>query len=237
MRISQPGDLPVSTDFEQIANHLAPHRSQLLELGCGAALTTRMLAEANPACHIVALEVDGIQHDKNLLIDDLPNVRFGLGGAEAIDLPDASVDAVLMLKSLHHVPVANMDRALIEIRRVLRPGGLAYLSEPVYLGAFNEILRLFNDEKTVREAAFEAIRRAVDAQLLTLEREIHFLSPSCFAGFAEFEQRVIGATHSQFKIDADLHAEIRAAFLPHVDAEGIATFHNPLRVDLLRRPT
>lgn len=236
MQISATGDLPQSSDFDQIANLLPLQDARLLELGCGAAFTTRRLAESFAVREIVAMEVDRVQHEKNLQIADLPNVRFQFGGAQAIDLPDGSVDAVIMLKSLHHVPVEDMDAAFGEIARVLRPGGRAYISEPVYAGDFNEILRLFNDEKRVREAAFEAIGRAVAGGRLQLEREVHFFGTSRFQGFEEFEQRIIGATHSEFSIDAKLHERIKAAFLPHVDADGFAEFLNPLRIDLLRKP-
>jgi SAM-dependent methyltransferase len=236
MQIASNAELPVSTDFDQIDKRLPHKHGHWLELGCGAAFTTRRLAEAFPELRITAMEVDRTQHDKNLAIDDLPNVRFVYGGAEAIDLPDGSVDTVVMLKSLHHVPVDLMPQALREIARVLRPGGLAYISEPVYAGEFNAILRLFNDERTVREAAFEAIRTVVDGGLLDLDEEIHFLSPSRFEGFAEFERRIIGATHSSFDIDDALLQQIRDAFMPHVDANGIAEFRSPLRVDLLRKP-
>lgn len=237
MELHRTGPLPTSSDFEQIARRLPLHDTRLLELGCGTAMTTRMLANAFPTTEIIATEVDSIQHAKNLQIDDLPNVTFMHGGAEAIELPDSSIDAVLMLKSLHHVPLAAMDDALSEISRVLRPGGLAYLSEPVYDGAFNEILRLFNDEKTVREAAFAAIERALDGGSLVLQEEVHFVSESRFDGFAEFEQRILGVTHSHFDIDDALFAEIRTRFDAHLDDAGVATFLNPLRVDLLRKPT
>jgi SAM-dependent methyltransferase len=236
MRIVHDGDLPVSTDFEQIAELLPLENARLLELGCGAALTTRRLAETFPVREIVAMEVDQIQHEKNLLIPDLPNVSFRYGGAQDIALPDDSVDAVIMLKSLHHVPVSDMDAAFSEITRVLSPDGLAYISEPVYAGQFNEILRLFNDEKVVREAAFDAIRRAVDKGQLRLETEVHFRSPICFEGFEEFEHRILGATHSSFDVDEVLHAQIREKFMPHVDDNGMAEFLSPLRVDLLRKP-
>lgn len=236
MQISATGDLPRSSDFDQIADLLPLQDARLLELGCGAAFTTRRLAESFPLREIVALEVDHIQHEKNLQISDLPNVRFQFGGAQAIDLPDSSVDAVIMLKSLHHVPVGEMDAAFGEITRVLRPGGYAYISEPVYAGAFNEILRLFNDEKRVREAAFAAIGRVVESGCLQLEGEVHFFATSRFQGFEEFEQRIIGATHSEFSIDEDLHERIKAMFLPHIDDDGFAEFLNPLRIDLLRKP-
>lgn len=235
MKIALSGKLPVSSDFEQIGANLPLRGARLLELGCGAALTTRQLAEAFAPAEIIAMEVDRIQHDKNLKIDDLPNVGFRYGGAESIDLEDDSVDAVIMLKSLHHVPIDRMDDALDEIARVLRPGGRAYISEPVYAGEFNDILRMFNDEKTVREAAFSALRRAVERGPLKLVDEIHFNGISRFEGFEEFDQRVIGATHSTFDIDTSLHARIRDRFVPHLGDDGIAEFLNPLRIDLLEK--
>ena len=236
MQITRTGDLPTTSDYELIRDRVPVAGSRLLELGCGTAVTTRQLAESLPVREIIAMEVDAKQHEKNQLIDDLPNVRFVFGGAQSINLPDNAIDAVIMLKSLHHVPVADMDKALNEIARVLRPGGLAYISEPVYAGAFNEILRLFNDEQRVREAAFAAIGRAVERAVLSLEEEIHFLSVSRFVGFGDFQQRVLGATHSTFRIDDALFDRIRQRFLAHVDSDGNAEFLNPMRVDLLRKP-
>lgn len=235
MQIARDGDLPYSSDFEQIGNLLPLENTRLLELGCGAAFTTRKLAEKFPVREIVAMEVDRIQHEKNLQISDLPNVSFKYGGAQSIGLPDASVDAVIMLKSLHHVPMADMDQSFSEIARVLRPGGLAYISEPVYAGDFNDIMRLFNDEKLVREAAFAATQRAVDMGKLELDREIHFFSTRRFQGFEEFDRHILGATHSEFDIDDALYAEIKRQFMPHIGDDGIAEFHHPLRIDLLRK--
>lgn len=100
------------------------------------------------------MEVDVIAHRKNLQITDLPNVTFGLAGAQDIPLDDETADIVLMFKSLHHVPVELMETSLREIRRVLKPAGLAYISEPIFACDFNEILRLFHNEQEVREAAF-----------------------------------------------------------------------------------
>lgn len=241
MRITSDTVLSESTDIDLIETYLQPaglnpFGATLVELGCGAAAATRELAERYPESRIVGFEIDPIQHDKNKALGGPPNLEFRFGAAQHIDLPTASVDGVLMLKSLHHVPTPSMDKALDEIARVLRPGGLAYLSEPVYAGAFNEILRLFHDEKVVREAAFAAIQRCVAHGTLLLEHEIHFLSQSRFEGFSAFEERVIGATHTDFAIDDALLDRIRAAFLQHCDDTGAAVFLNPTRVDLLRKP-
>jgi len=235
MQLIKQGQLPTSSDRELIAQHLPLHNATLLELGCGTAFATRKISEAYPTVKIIATEVDRIQHEKNLQVTDLPNVSFRYGGVEAIAAEDASIDAVIMLKSLHHVPVELMDQGFAEIARVLRPGGLAYISEPVYAGEFNEILRLFNDEKRVREAAFASIERAIASGKFELAEEIHCNSVSRFEGFSDFEQRILGATHSNFDVDDALFEQIKAAFTPHIDSDGIAEFHNPLRVDILRR--
>jgi len=218
--------------FEQL---LDLDHKDILELGCGSARLTRLIAETGPGRRITALEVDRIQHDLNLAIDDLPNVHFDLAGAEAIPHADASIDVVFMFKSLHHVPMELMDQAMTEIARVLRPGGLLYVSEPVYAGAFNEILKLFNDEQRVREAAFAVVQKAVEQGLFDLERQVFFRSPVGFADFAEFEQRIIGATHSEFKLSPETYAAVRARFAVHQTAEG-ASFEQPIRVDLLQKP-
>ena len=81
MQIARDGELPLSSDFEQIKRTLPLEGARLLELGCGAAYTTRRLAESFPLREIVAMEVDRIQHEKNLLIPDLPNVQFQFGMA------------------------------------------------------------------------------------------------------------------------------------------------------------
>jgi ubiquinone/menaquinone biosynthesis C-methylase UbiE len=178
MEISDPSADRVC-DEHAIVNSLLPlSGAHVLELGCGTAVQTRAIAQGGQVASIAALEVDQIQHARHLQIRDLLNVSFSVGGAEEIPAANASIDIVLMFKSLHHVPVDKMDQALADIRRVLKPGGLAYLSEPVYAGEFNEILRLFHDEKAVRDAAFAAIQRAVHGGALELVSQTFFSAPS-----------------------------------------------------------
>lgn len=235
MQLIQSGELPVHTDLELISHYLPMRDSHLLESGCGAAFTARKIAEQNPGVQITATEVDKIQHEKNLNSEPLPNLQFKLAGMQEIPVEDNSLDGVFMLKSLHHVPPSLLDEGFAEIHRVLKTGGLLYLSEPVFAGEFNEILRLFNDEQEKRATAFDAIKKAVASGLFELEKEIHFSSISRFQGFEEFESRIIGATHSNFDVDEALLLEIRSRFLPHLNAEGMAEFVNPMRVDLLRK--
>lgn len=207
----------------------------LVELGCGSADITRDIASGGSGRRVFAFEVDEAAHEANLQITDLPNVTFELAGAESIPLDDVSVDVVLMFKSLHHVPPALMEPAMREIHRVLKPGGLLYVSEPVFAGDFNEILRLFHDEQQVREAAFNTLQQAIEAGLYELVEETFFNSPMHFDDFADFENKVINATHTEHRLDADLYQQVKNRFAAHQGEDG-AHFQMPIRVDLLRRP-
>lgn len=207
----------------------------ILELGCGSAEITRNIASAGAERKITALEVDEIAYGKNLQITDLPNVSFGLAGAQDIPLEDAAVDVVFMFKSLHHVPLELMAPAMREIRRVLKPGGLAYISEPVFAGALNEILRLFHDESKVREAAFNTVKKAVDEGLFELVEETFFNSPMKFESFADFENRILKVTHTHHNLSEEVYDLVKQCFEKHLGDDG-AHFLMPIRVDLLQRP-
>lgn len=235
MQISDPSSKILCDEREIYESVLPLQGARILELGCGNAEKTGAIAQGGKVASITALEVDEIQHAKNLQIRNLPNVEFRLGGAEAVPAPDASFDIVLMFKSLHHVPLDAMDRALAEIRRVLKPGGLAYISEPVYAGEFNEILRMFHDEKAVREAAFGAVQRAVRGGAFELVAQKFFDTPGHFDSFEQFDQRIMKVTHTQHRLSPELYQAVREKFMRHVTAQG-ADFRNPIRVDLLRKP-
>lgn len=236
MKINDPKASLEATELEIMQRTLTLPGSRVLELGCGRAWMTRILAEKFSPEIIIATEVDRIQHQKNLLIDDLPNVSFELCSATEINQPDATIDVVIMLKSLHHVPVDLMDQAMDEIARVLKPGGLAYISEPVYAGELNNILKLFNDEREVRLAAFNTISMAVERKILDLDEQIFFNAPGHYRDFAHFEQRMLKVTHTEHNISNELYRQIKKAFMQHMTQEG-AFFLKPTRVDLLRRPT
>jgi ubiquinone/menaquinone biosynthesis C-methylase UbiE len=232
MRISDPEVTLVANEAEILDELLHLQGATVLELGCGKADKTRIVAKK--AAVVLALEVDEIQLAKNLTIADLPNVRFAQGGAEKIPADDSSFDIVMMFKSLHHVPTEVMDNVFSEIRRVLNPGGLAYISEPVYAGDFNEVMKLFHDEKAVREAAFAAEQRAVSSGVLALVTQRFFLQPMHFENFGQFEEQVLRVTHTEHRLSAETLEKVRAKFNANMTKQG-ATYHMPIRADLLMK--
>lgn len=213
---------------------LSLNGKHILELGCGKADITRQIASSGQNRTMVAMEVDKNQYDKNLEINDLSNVEFILAGAEKIPENDNTFDVVLLFKSLHHVPLDLMDSALKEVHRVLKPGGIAYISEPLFDGDFNEVLRLFHDEESVRKAAFNAVTKSVDEGTFSLVDQLFFNTPKNFANFEAFEKNVIKVTHTDHRLSDELLKKVKQQFLLNMTSEG-ANFFVPIRVDLLRK--
>ncbi|WP_121010687.1 class I SAM-dependent methyltransferase [Saccharothrix australiensis] len=119
---------------------LGPGAHEVLDLAAGTGkLTGGLVAEGH---HVTAVEPDESMLSE--LVRRHGGVRALPGTAERIPLPDATVDAVLVGQAFHWFDPA---RALPEIARVLRPGGvLAGLwngddVEVPWVAEFNRITR------------------------------------------------------------------------------------------------
>lgn len=229
-----PDVLPLIDDELTVLAGLVPlDRIDIIELGCGNARMARQLLQRHPGCRVTGMEVDARQHAKNLASPQ-EGMRFLAAGAEAIPLPDASFDLALMLKSLHHVPLPLMGQALGEVACALRPGGHLYVSEPIYDGPLNEVIRLFNDEGVVRAAAQAAVDAALETGPWEQVAERRFDMPVHYRDFAEFEQRMMRPTFADHHLDDAKIAAVAEAFAPHCGQDG-ADFTRPMHVRLLRR--
>jgi SAM-dependent methyltransferase len=122
------------TAFAGYINHIARHHKRsafdglaggpaggtILEIGAGTGANIDYLPAG---AKLIALEPSLAMHDRLRQRCDAAGIVVTImaGGAEAIPLPDASVDEVIC--SLVLCTVADPARALAEVRRVLRPGG------------------------------------------------------------------------------------------------------------------
>jgi len=218
-------------DLLQSLVDMDQHRN-IIELGCGAAELTLRLLECYPGCRVTGLEVDERQHAKNLLKRQ-ERLHFVAAGAQAIPFAAQRFDLALMLKSLHHVPMDMLAQALNEVHRVLKPGGLLYVSEPIFAGSLNEVMRLFHDEEAVRAAALRALQTAVASGAWEQQSETFFETAVHYADLADFEQRMMAVTYLDHQLDAATLQAVRERFKSHMGADG-ADFTRPMRVNLLR---
>jgi SAM-dependent methyltransferase len=91
-------------------------RPRILDLGAGTGKLTRRLTARG--LEVVAVEPEPAMRDR--LAGTAPDADVLAGVAEAIPLPDGSVDGAVAAQAFHWF---RPDEALVELHRVLRPGG------------------------------------------------------------------------------------------------------------------
>jgi SAM-dependent methyltransferase len=122
---SKPFGHPVN--LERLSQYLSSS-SRILDLGCGYGRALGLLFDQGYR-NLVGFDPAPAMID--LARARYPGIEFEeLNCAPRIPLPDASVDATLLFSVLTCVPTDEGQRAIVdEVRRVLRPGGLLYISD------------------------------------------------------------------------------------------------------------
>jgi ubiquinone/menaquinone biosynthesis C-methylase UbiE len=122
---------------ESSAAYLLPHLKagrSLLDVGCGPATLTADLARRVAPGPVVAVDVEAVvETARSTVADRGVEVDVRVGDAYALELDPDRFDVVHAHQLLHHLsdPVA----ALVEMRRVCRPGGIVAIRDSDY-GAF-----------------------------------------------------------------------------------------------------
>jgi len=102
-----------------------PPRGTLLDVGCGSGQGMRWFAAGHPAWRCVGIDLG---HEGLVAAQRAGYPLLIRGTATELPLPEGSADAITTLDVLQHLPLDGGDRrALVEMRRVLRPGGYLLL--------------------------------------------------------------------------------------------------------------
>lgn len=96
--------------------------SLVLEVGCGSSLNTGRYLVHKGVDVVVCLD----DRKRGIPEESKEKIRYVSGDARHIPLADASVDAILGIAVLEHLP--EMDCVASEIYRILKPSGMAYLT-------------------------------------------------------------------------------------------------------------
>jgi ubiquinone/menaquinone biosynthesis C-methylase UbiE len=99
----------------------------VLDIACGEGFGCAMMAESATRVYGVDIDPESVAYASKTYGRE-GRTEFHVGSCDAIPLPDASVDIVTSFETLeHHDKHEEMMR---EVRRVLRPGGLLFISSP-----------------------------------------------------------------------------------------------------------
>jgi ubiquinone/menaquinone biosynthesis C-methylase UbiE len=160
---------------------------EVVDIGCGDSRLARLIADEGQAQSVTGIECSPRQLAKANALPTHPKVTVLDAVAQALPLADASVDVAVFFNSLHHLPQQAMVQGLAEASRVLRPGGVVYISEPVAAGSFFTVCK------------------PVDADIVYLHQ---VKMPS----FDAFRDRIVSANADRDAIFAQNDQALRALF-------------------------
>ena len=121
----------------------------IMDVGCGTGRLLRKAKQQYPNAHLIG--VDAAEKMIEQAVGFLPEGEFHVAMAEALPLPDKSVDLAFSTLSFHHW--TNQAKGISEVARVLRPQGRFLLADiviPRWLSLFIRHFR-YNSPARIRE--------------------------------------------------------------------------------------
>jgi ubiquinone/menaquinone biosynthesis C-methylase UbiE len=172
--LNPPADTPFPLEY---AFHLIGEVEgrTVLDYGCGNGENSLPLVARG--ARVIGLDVSNdllsLARQRLALHGMSDRATFLAGSAHDLPLPDASVDAVMGIAILHHL---DLRLAAREVRRVLKPGGIAVFQEPVRNSRLLKALRAAIPYRSEEVSEYE--RPLTDAELRQFA-----------SGFDEFHSR------------------------------------------------
>lgn len=149
-------------------------RGRLIDIACGPGVVTAALAPN--AASVVAFDATERMLEKakaRCAKAGLGNVEFKSGDAEHLPFPDAQFDGAVTRAAIHHF--ADPQRAISEMFRVLRPGGVTVLADVI------------SSEDASESRLHNAIERLRDSSHVRMLQASELDSAARRAGFRDLE--------------------------------------------------
>lgn len=106
-------------------------RASVIDIGCGAGTQAQLWARDGYRVSALDINAPLVELGRQRAADSGLDITFEIGSADRLPWPDESFDICLVPELLEHVP--NWQACLDEFQRVVRPGGVLYLSTTNFL--------------------------------------------------------------------------------------------------------
>lgn len=166
---------------------------RVLDIGCGTGTLAVSIARTHPRVEVVGLDPDSraLARAARKAGRAVVSVRFDQGFSGALPYPDATFDRVLSSFMFHHLPADEKARTLVEVRRVLAPGGSFHMldfappppGEGGLLTRWVHASRLLQDGTEDRVLAAMRAAGLADSAVVRLGR-LAFWRTACYRGSA-----------------------------------------------------
>jgi ubiquinone/menaquinone biosynthesis C-methylase UbiE len=98
----------------------------VLDIASGSGYGTQIIAKNAKKVYGVDINQDAVAYAKENY--QSANIEYLVGNGESIPLDDHSIDIVVTFETIEHIP--NYKKFIDEVKRVLKPDGLALISTP-----------------------------------------------------------------------------------------------------------
>lgn len=193
-RLAKLGEL---TDEAFVAFLDAPPGSAVLDVGSGLGNVARRLALRVPGSEVWGVEKSAEQLAR--APRDVPNLRFRQGDAHSLPFDEGRFDVACCRYLLEHV--SDPVSVLREMRRVLKPGGKAFVQEndilcnaldppcPAFEGVWQQFARLqelLGGDALIGRKLYRLMREAGFADVrLSIQPEVHHYGLPAFRPWLE----------------------------------------------------
>jgi len=98
---------------------------RILDIGCGTGTLLILAAQAVPGIRAQGIDPspEMIERARQKAVEAGVETSFEVGAIEKLDFETETVDVVMCSLMLHHLPTRTLHDGLVEILRVLKPGG------------------------------------------------------------------------------------------------------------------
>jgi len=145
-----PSSLDFTNDYEaaMFYKHYKPYTfiyrqvegKKILEIGCGAGYGINLLATKADKIKTVDIDIDSLNYAKNN--SNATNIEYiHKNVLNGLDFEDNSFDIIISFQVIEHFNKKEVSKYLIEMKRVLKPYGVIYITTP------NRDIRLYPLQK------------------------------------------------------------------------------------------